>query len=228
MRRRSAAAAAVLAATAMVLRWRAIARAEERAVLDDPERTALFTPLEGEVVAVTSADGTVLHAELFGPAEAPTVVLVHGWMCSLEMWTYQIRDLIPDHRVVAYDLRGHADSAPAADGEYSTDALAADLDAVLAACLPEGRRAVMVGHSMGAMSVVAWAGTHRHDVGRRLSGAVLLNTGVERLVAEARVVITAAALSRVKNGLGSWLLDLPLPHPGGRRLSSGAWCGTWR
>ncbi len=199
---------------ALALRWRALARADERAVLTDAERTALFTPLEGgERVPVVSADGTVLHAELFGPPDAPTIVLVHGWVCSLEMWQYQIRDLGHDHRLVAYDLRGHAGSAPAGNGEYSMDALAADLDAVLATCVPEGRRAVVVGHSMGAMSVVAWAGAHRHEVERRLAGAVLLNTGVERLIAEARVVVTAAALSRLKHRLGSRLLDLPLPAP---------------
>jgi len=198
---------------AAVLGWRALARADERAVLADPEGEVLATPIEGEPVSVVSGDGTTLHAELFGPPDAPTIVLVHGWVCSLEMWLYQIRALAADHRIVAYDLRGHAASAPAASGEYSMDALAADLDAVLGACVPLGRRAVVVGHSMGAMSVVAWAGAHADEVRRRLAGAVLLNTGVERLIAEARVVITAAALSRLKHLLGTRLLDLPLPAP---------------
>lgn len=213
MRRLAPLAGVAALGAAAALGWRELARADERAVLADPEGEVLATPIEGEAVSVVAADGTALHAELFGPPDAPTVVLVHGWVCSLEMWLYQVRALSPDHRVVAYDLRGHAASEPAASGDYSMDVLAADLDAVLGACVPEGRRAVVVGHSMGAMSIVAWAGAHGGDVERRLAGAVLLNTGVERLIAEARVVITAAALARLKHWLGTRLLHLSLPAP---------------
>lgn len=202
---------------AVALGWRAQRRADERAIAADPEWAELSRAVAGKAVGVESPDGTRLHAEVFGAEDGPTIVLVHGWMCSLELWQYQIRELISDYRVVAYDLRGHGESEYAANGDYSIDALVADLDAVLAACVSTGQKAVVVGHSMGAMSVVAWAGAHPDEVGGRLAGAVLSNTGVERLIAEARVVITAAALSRVKQLVGPWVLDLPLPAP--RRAS---------
>ncbi len=208
--------AAVLTGAA-ALGWWARVRADERAVNADPEHAVLGRRLEGATVPVESPDGTILHAEVFGPADRPTIVLVHGWVCSLELWQYQIAELAESYRLVAYDLRGHARSQPAANLDYSMDALAADLDAVLRECVPNGQRAVVAGHSMGGMSVVAWAGAHPAEVAERLAGVMLLNVGVERLIAEARFVITAGALSRFKELVGSRVLGLPLPAP--RRLS---------
>ena len=162
---------------------------------------------------MASADGTRIHAAGFGLDQGPTIVLVHGWMCSLRFWQQQLQELADRYRLVAYDLRGHGASEPAPGADYSTTALAADLDAVLAACVPEGDKVVAVGHSMGAMSIVAWAGEHPENVRERLAGAVLVNTGVERLIAEARILITARALSAVKQLLGPRVLGLTLRGP---------------
>jgi pimeloyl-ACP methyl ester carboxylesterase len=130
---------------------------------------------------VTAPDGTVLHAELFGPRDAPTIVLIHGWTEAIRFWIYEIAELSKEFRVVAYDLRGHGRSAPAAGNDYSLARLGDDLEAVLAACVPDGQRAVVVGHSLGAMSIAAWA--ERHDVEARARAAMLLNTGLGGLLA---------------------------------------------
>jgi pimeloyl-ACP methyl ester carboxylesterase len=45
---------------------------------------------EGRVRLVESADGTILHAEVFGPEDGATVVLVHGWTEGLQYWIYVI------------------------------------------------------------------------------------------------------------------------------------------
>lgn len=107
-----------------------------------------------ELTAV-SADGTLLHVEVHGPETAPAVVLAHGWTCSTAFWAAQIRDLAADHRVIAYDQRGHGRTLPSQ--ACSTDALADDLEAVLAATLAPGEKAVIAGHSMGGMTVLAAA-----------------------------------------------------------------------
>ncbi|MFI6401464.1 alpha/beta fold hydrolase [Streptomyces sp. NPDC050548] len=144
---------------------------------------------------VTSADGSRLHVEVHGPEGAPAVVLVHGWSCSTAFWAAQTRDLAVDHRVVVYDQRGHGRS-PAALA-YGTDALADDLEAVLEATLTPGEKAVIVGHSMGGMTVLAAAGRARL---REHAVAVLLcSTGSSRLVDESRVVPMRAGRTR------SWL-----------------------
>ncbi|MEU1519901.1 alpha/beta hydrolase [Streptomyces sp. NPDC005811] len=136
-----------------------------------------------ELTAV-SADGTRLHVEVHGPQDAPPVVLAHGWTCSTAFWAAQIGDLAADHRVIAYDQRGHGrtPSSPVC----STDALADDLEAVLATTLAPGERAVLAGHSMGAMTVLAAAARPR--VREHAAAVLLCSTGASRLVAESTVV----------------------------------------
>jgi pimeloyl-ACP methyl ester carboxylesterase len=136
-----------------------------------------------ELVAV-SADGARLHVEVHGLDGAPAVVLAHGWTCSTAFWAAQIRDLAVDHRVIAYDQRGHGRSP--ASPACSTQALADDLEAVLEATLAPGEKAVIAGHSMGGMTVMAAAERPRF---REHAAAVLLcSTGSSRLVAESTVV----------------------------------------
>jgi pimeloyl-ACP methyl ester carboxylesterase len=154
-----------------------------RRIARDPERAELEQTLQGRAQRVPSADGTGLHVEVFGPEDGETVVLVHGWTEALRFWTFVIHGLEERGlRVVAYDLRGHGDSEPAKDGDYAIPRFGEDVEAVLAACVPDGRRAIVAGHSLGAMSVASWA--EKHDVERRVRGAVLLNTGVSDLITE--------------------------------------------
>ncbi|CAM5240346.1 alpha/beta hydrolase [Streptomyces narbonensis] len=142
-------------------------------------------PAPRELTAL-SADGSPIHVEVYGPEGAPAVVLAHGWTCSTAFWAEQIRALAADHRVIAYDQRGHGGSPAAAPGGYSTTALADDLEAVLAATLGPGERAVLAGHSMGGMTIMAAAARPRF---RQHAAAVLLcSTGPSRLTAEATVV----------------------------------------
>ncbi|MFF4254351.1 alpha/beta fold hydrolase [Streptomyces sp. NPDC001663] len=136
-----------------------------------------------ELVAV-SADGARLHVEVHGPQDAPAVVLAHGWTCSTAFWAAQIRDLAVDHRVIAYDQRGHGRSP--ASPACSTEALADDLEAVLEATLATGEKAVVVGHSMGGMTVMAAA--LRPGFREHAAAVLLCSTGSSRLVAESTVV----------------------------------------
>ena len=172
---------------------------------------------EGRPSVVSSADGTEIHVEVFGSKERPTLVLAHGWTCSLELWHHQIESLAPEFRVVAYDLRGHGRSGRSTDRDYSIEAFASDLDAVLRASLPEGEKAILAGHSMGAMTIVALAGERPETLRERVAAAALLNTGVGDLVTEALVLRTPTALSSVRTAIGGTLLcsqaPLTLPEP---------------
>ncbi|MEU9450556.1 alpha/beta hydrolase [Streptomyces sp. NPDC048277] len=149
-------------------------------------------PVPARELTAVSADGARLHVEVHGPENAPPVVLSHGWTCSTAFWAAQIRELAVDHRVIAYDQRGHGRSP--ASSACTTRALADDLEAVLAETLARGERAVIVGHSMGGMTVMAASGRPRF---REHAAAVLLcSTGSSRLVAEARVVPMGAGAAR--------------------------------
>jgi pimeloyl-ACP methyl ester carboxylesterase len=185
-----------------------------RGIAEDPEQAVLAEPPQGRPISITSPDGTVLHAEAFGPADGVPIVLGHGWTESLQYWIYQIKALAErGFHVVAYDLRGHGESQPAVRDDYSIDRFGEDLEAVLAEVVPDGRRAVLAGHSLGAMAIAAWA--EHHDVERRVGAAALINTGVGDLIAEQLLVPVpgvAQAINRtiaVHGFLGS---RAPLPR----------------
>jgi pimeloyl-ACP methyl ester carboxylesterase len=162
-------------------------------------------PVPVRELTAVSADGARLHAEVHGPEDAPAVVLAHGWTCSTAFWAFQIRELARDHRVIAYDQRGHGRSP--ASPACTTDALADDLEAVLAATLARGEKAVVVGHSMGGMTVMAAAARARF---REHAAAVLLcSTGSSRLVAEALVVPLRAG--RLRTRITARVLGLRAP-----------------
>ncbi|MFI8303964.1 alpha/beta fold hydrolase [Streptomyces sp. NPDC085927] len=141
-------------------------------------------PVPARELTAVSADGTRLHVELHGPDGAPAVVLAHGWTCSTAFWAAQIRELAADHRVIAYDQRGHGRTP--ASGNCSTDALADDLEAVLAATLAPGEQAVIAGHSMGGMTVMAASG--RPAFAEHAGAVLLCSTGSSRLVDESTVL----------------------------------------
>jgi len=179
----------------------AVSRRHARRLAGDPDYKRLIAPLGGRPLPVVSADGTHLHAEAFGPRSGPTLVLVHGWTEQLSFWGPVIRRLSRQGlRLVAYDLRGHGASSPAVGHDYTLRRFGEDLGAVLAAATASGRedgesaapgegdaggesghaRAVVVGHSLGAMSIAAWA--EHHDVAARACAAAMVNTGLGDLI----------------------------------------------
>lgn len=87
-----------------------------------------------------------------------TVVLIHGWPLSHEMWDYQLAEL-PKHnlRVVAYDRRGFGKSSQTWDG-YDYDTLADDLKAVLDTL--DLQNVTLVGFSMGGGEVARYMSRH--------------------------------------------------------------------
>ncbi|WP_337060670.1 alpha/beta fold hydrolase [Kineococcus sp. G2] len=127
-----------------------------------------------------SFDGTRLARYAWGPEEAPVVVLVHGLGLSASSWERVVGLLAGEHRVVAYDLRGHAQSGDARSGDYSMRAQALDLDAVLRDCVPDGRGAVVVGNSLGGGVITAHA---HHCGGERVAGAVFAGSGASAVTA---------------------------------------------
>ncbi|MGO4459650.1 alpha/beta fold hydrolase [Streptomyces sp. M-16] len=152
-------------------------------------------PAPARTLTAVSADGARLHVEVHGADGAPAVVLSHGWTCSTAFWAAQIRELARDHRVVAYDQRGHGRS-PAGAKTYGTTALADDLAAVLKATLAPGERAVVAGHSMGGMTVMASAG--RPEFVEHAAAALLCSTGSSGLVEGSTVLPLPAGRVRTR------------------------------
>lgn len=182
---------------------------DRRRIAADPLHARLEHAPEAEVRTVAGAGGTPLHVELYGPADAPPVVLIHGWVCATRFWRLQIQDLAPDHRVIAYDLRGHGQSGAPKDGRWSLDTFGDDLEAVLDACV-DGP-ALLAGHSLGAMTIAAWAGDH--DVPARARAAALINTGLGDLITESLLLKSPRAFDAARDRIGRMALGAGIPLP---------------
>lgn len=192
-----------------------------RALAADPDYSLLSSPLAGSEVRAVSADGTVLHAEVFGPDDGATVVLVPGWTEKLQIWDLVTRGLVArGFRVVSFDLRGQGESGAPAGGDQSIPRYGEDVEAVLAATC-EGRSDVVVaGHSMGGMSIMAWA--EAFDASARVRGAALVNTGGADLVEVSRILPHSLPLD-VRRSLGErFILGGPPPPPVSTPLSRAA------
>ncbi len=183
-----------------------------RRLAADPEYRRLRQPLRGEPVRARSLDGTVIYAEVFGDDQAPTFVLAPGWTETLVYFDSMTRELVEKgFRVVAYDLRGQGQSSPPASGDWHIDRYGEDLEAVLVATSAGRDDVIVAGHSMGAMSVAAWAG--QHEVATRVRGVMLMNTGLSGLVLATKLV-PALLPGAVAEPLARWAFmgnAMPMP-----------------
>ncbi|MDI3314898.1 MAG: alpha/beta hydrolase [Mycobacterium sp.] len=184
-----------------------------------PARLPVALP-PSRTVAVRAADGTLLHTQVFGPDEGYPIVLAHGITCAIPVWAHQIADLAADHRVIAFDHRGHGRSGVPRRGGYSLNHLASDLDAVLEATLGPHERAVIAGHSMGGIAITAWSDRYRHKVARRADAVALINTTTGDLLRKVRLLPVPAQLAPARvwaaRGLIATLGSVPLPGAGRR------------
>lgn len=128
---------------------------------------------------VLSADGTSLVYRAFGPADAPPLVLLHGWAQSSKCWGDGVlAALAQNFRVIAVDLRGHGYSGVPESGYDDSKAWAADVDAVFAAeGVSERNPAVLLGWSYGGLVICDYLAAH----GSAAVGAVILVGAVTSL-----------------------------------------------
>ena len=138
---------------------------------------------------VVSFDGTELAVRAAGPVDAPVVLFVHGFSLDMTTWHEQLLDLSIDFRCVLMDQRGHGASGRAAHGDLSLRSMGRDVAAVLEAVTP-GRPAVLVGHSMGAMAILAAAEQRPELFGSSVAGVVLVGAASSDLLRGAMGSIT--------------------------------------
>jgi pimeloyl-ACP methyl ester carboxylesterase len=171
-----AAGAAVAAGAGAILAAERIAIGRAR-LQPDPEEDEPLGQLRGQALTVLADDAVPLHVEIDGPDDAPvTIIFCHGYALSQDVWHYQRRDLAPAGRLVFWDLRGHGRSGLSSPEHASISQLGADLYAVLMAAVPGPTPVVLVGHSMGGMTIMALARQHPELFGTKVIGAVLIAT----------------------------------------------------
>jgi pimeloyl-ACP methyl ester carboxylesterase len=164
---------------------------QQRSISRRAGEAVAFGSLRSEPITVVAEDGVALHVEideldqgsrrelgdrlLRRPASPDvTVVFVHGFCLHLDCWHFQraaYRNLV---RTVFYDQRSHGRSGRS-DREHSNiDQLGRDLKAVIDATT-DGP-VVLVGHSMGGMSIVAMVEQFPEVIGDKIVGVALIST----------------------------------------------------
>ncbi|MEU3598212.1 alpha/beta hydrolase [Streptomyces sp. NPDC006798] len=203
-------------------------RKKARLALD---ATGPYGSVRGVPGKAVADDGTLLYYEvddldpqaagprrrrLFGrKAPAPvTVVFSHGYCLSQDAWHFQRAALRGLVRTVHWDQRSHGRSERGAAQQgpgrrpVSIDQLGRDLRAVIDAAAPEGP-VVLVGHSMGGMTVMALGSQYPEFVRDRVAAVAFVGTSSGRLgevnygLPVAGVAAVRRVLPQVLRALGS-------------------------
>lgn len=159
---------------AVGLRQMAVGRLRFR---PDPDSGEPFGELRGRELTVQADDGLALHVEVDGPDDAGlTVVFCHGYTLNQDSWHYQRRDLQGSLQMVFWDQRSHGRSERSDPLNATIDQTGDDLYAVLQATVQPDRPIVLVGHSMGGMSIMALADRHPELFDRQVAAVALVNS----------------------------------------------------
>jgi pimeloyl-ACP methyl ester carboxylesterase len=100
---------------------------------------------------------------------------VHGYALNLDCWHFQREYFRGKHRMVFYDQRSHGRSGRGDRQHATIDQLGDDLRVVLEQVVPTGP-VVLVGHSMGGMTIMALAERHPDLFEERVAGTALIST----------------------------------------------------
>jgi pimeloyl-ACP methyl ester carboxylesterase len=122
-------------------------------------------------------DGGSIHAIEAGTGRP--LVLLHGITLRSDVWAPQFHQLADRYRVIAVDLRGHGESTAGTAG-YGIPRLAEDLATLLDSL--DLHDAVVVGHSMGGMTVMRFCGDHPEVLARRVAGLVFVATRAHQVM----------------------------------------------
>lgn len=212
-------AGAIGAAGAALTVGAALGVAAERALVrrgrHDTDADRALGTLRGRVVPVVASDGVPLHVEVEEPQGAPAgvpvnVVFSHGFALQQDAFHFQRRDLRALGRLVFWDQRSHGRSGRSPAESDTIDQLGADLAAVIDATCPPGEPVVLVGHSMGGMTVMAYAELRPADFGTRVRGVALISTSAGGLTTDVLLGLPPAlsrGLWRITPGLVNGLVS---------------------
>jgi len=144
----------------------------------------------GRPFLMTADDGVRLYCEELAPPDGRRpvlgVVYVHGFALDRRAWHFQRHGLAvaedpPVHQVF-YDQRSHGRSERTPRHSCTLEQLGRDLDAVIRALVPRGPL-VLVGHSMGGMTIMALAEQRPELFGERVVGVAFMATSAGDVLA---------------------------------------------
>lgn len=153
---------------------------KNRELLPEPEP---FFTLRAPGPDVVTRDGVKLHVEVDHPdprlplaERGVTIVMVHGYVLSLHCWHFMRKHFRGRHKIVLYDQRSHGRSGRSAAKRSRVRQLARDLKLILDETTAENEPVVLMGHSMGGMTIMEFAARYPELIGTKVVGVGLLNT----------------------------------------------------
>ncbi len=102
----------------------------------------------------------------WGQETKPSLVLVHGGLDHARNWDWVARRLREHFHVYALDLRGHGNSASAPGALYTVAEHVLDLSALIDII---GQPVYLVGHSLGGIITLTYAGVYPERVKKAVS-----------------------------------------------------------
>lgn len=137
--------------------------------MSEPSSSSQTTPPQTTLSGRFAVGDMTLACDCVGPPSGPPVLFAHGGGQTRHAWGRAVQ-VVADEGCwgVTVDLRGHGDSAWAADGDYSFVAYARDL-ALAIGSLPQPP--VVVGASVGGLAALLAAG----EFGAEVSGLALID-----------------------------------------------------
>ena len=180
-----------------------------------------FGTLHASARTVVAEDGVALHAEVDEVSpDRPTVVFVHGYALNLDCWHFQRARFRGERRMLFYDQRCHGRSGRSPEKNATIDQLGHDLKRVIDELAPTGE-VILVGHSMGGMTIMALAEHHPEMFGNRVVGVGLISTTAGGLKSHALVpFIPDRLLGQITPRLVAGLARAPGLVDGARRAGS--------
>jgi pimeloyl-ACP methyl ester carboxylesterase len=142
---------------------------------------------------IPAADGGSLH--ILDRGRGRPLVLIHGISLQAAVWSPQLHQLGDRYRVLAMDVRGHGGSQAGADG-FGRTVAARDLATLMDHF--DLHDAVIVGHSMGGMILMEFAGDFPDQVAKRVAGLVFMDTAAYQLLPGPALPVAKALGRQVK------------------------------
>lgn len=179
---------------------------KQRRRLQLRDHDAPFGSVHSQPLTVVATDGVALRAEIDarpgsgdtgpgGAGDGPTIVFLHGWMLNMNEWHYQRLALRGHARLMFLDHRGHGASARPDASSCTLAQLATDVRTAIDQLVPTGP-IILVGHSMGAMTIMAMAAQYPELFDERVSATVLCSTSAGNVMHRALPLLPLQMLVR--------------------------------
>jgi pimeloyl-ACP methyl ester carboxylesterase len=165
---------------------------------DNEELDPLYElPADVEHHEIDSTDGGTLH--LIERGVGRPLLLIHGITLQAGVWAPQLQLLADRYRVIAMDVRGHGRSVAGSQG-FGRKIAARDVATVIEHF--DLRGAIIVGHSMGGMILMEFAGDFPEVLAERVAGLVFMDTSAYQILPKPALPIAKALGRRVNDRFG--------------------------